>query len=157
NANPGVNITVTAAGPIDIKETLDPKSANYMHWYNPVVAVANPNAPAGCQIDPIVYPPTGTILHFLMHGSLDNYKNPSGGQNCPQRGGTLTSGQLTADDFAQWKMVTVRAPKAGEQPTPFWDIPTLRSATELVLAVPRVGFFSTPAFFANWQTNTSNQ
>jgi CTP:molybdopterin cytidylyltransferase MocA len=26
-----------------------------------------------------------------------------------------------------------------------------------VLNVPRVGFFSTPAFFANWQTNTSNQ
>jgi hypothetical protein len=26
-----------------------------------------------------------------------------------------------------------------------------------VLSVPRVGFFSTPAFFANWQTNVSNQ
>ncbi|HZU83334.1 MAG TPA: hypothetical protein VE987_10475, partial [Polyangiaceae bacterium] len=37
------------------------------------------------------------------------------------------------------------------------DLPSLRSATELVLAVPRVGFFSTPAFFANWQTNVSNQ
>ena len=33
----------------------------------------------------------------------------------------------------------------------------LRTSAELVLQIPRVGFFSTPAFFANWQTNTSNQ
>ena len=26
-----------------------------------------------------------------------------------------------------------------------------------MLTIPRVGFFTTPAFFANWQTNTSNQ
>ena len=35
--------------------------------------------------------------------------------------------------------------------------PSLRTATELLLTVPRIGFFSTPAFFANWQTNLSNQ
>jgi hypothetical protein len=157
-AYPTASITVTAQGTqADIKEILDPTSPNFMHWVNPAVAQANPNAPAGCQVDPIVYPPTGSILHFLMQGSLDNYKNPGGAGNCPQRGGTATSGQLTADDFAQWKMVTIRAPKAGEKPTAFFDIPTLRTTNELVLSVPRVGFFSTPAFFANWQTNTSNQ
>lgn len=32
----------------------------------------------------------------------------------------------------------------------------MRTGGELVLRVPRVGFFSTPAFFANWATNTSN-
>jgi len=36
-------------------------------------------------------------------------------------------------------------------------LPALRSATELVVSLPRLGFFTTPAFFANWQTNTSNQ
>jgi hypothetical protein len=30
-------------------------------------------------------------------------------------------------------------------------------ANELVLSTPRPGFFSTPAFFANWPTNQSNQ
>ena len=30
------------------------------------------------------------------------------------------------------------------------------ATTELVLATPRVGFMTTPAFFANWPTNTSN-
>ena len=54
-------------------------------------------------------------------------------------------------------MVTLRAPNAGEATSTFYDLPTLRSATTLVLSIPRLGFFSTPAFFANWQTNTSNQ
>jgi len=39
----------------------------------------------------------------------------------------------------------------------FYDLPALRPADELVLSIPRVGFFTTPAFFANWQTNISNQ
>src|SRR4029079_13702917 len=54
-------------------------------------------------------------------------------------------------------MVPIREPAAGEAITPFYDLPTLRSANELVLTIPRIGFFSTPAFFANWQTNISNQ
>ena len=33
----------------------------------------------------------------------------------------------------------------------------MRTGTELALRVPRVGFFTTPAFFGNWATNTSNQ
>ena len=53
--------------------------------------------------------------------------------------------------------MTVRRPKAPETVTTFYDLPALRAAQELVLSTPRVGFFSTPAFFANWQTNTSNQ
>ena len=65
--------------------------------------------------------------------------------------------QLTGTDFTTWKMVTVRPPAANEAVTSFYDLSTLRSATELVLRLPRVGFFTTPAFFANWQTNTSNQ
>jgi hypothetical protein len=76
--------------------------------------------------------------------------------SCGQSGGTANAPQLTASDFTSWKMVTLRAPNAGESTTAFYDLPTLRTATELVLTLPRLGFF-TPAFFANWQTNTSNQ
>jgi hypothetical protein len=54
-------------------------------------------------------------------------------------------------------MVTIRAPKKGESTTAFYDLPTLRAANELVLQIPRIGFFSTPAFFANWPTNISNE
>jgi hypothetical protein len=65
--------------------------------------------------------------------------------------------QLTAADFSDWTLVTIRAPKSGEAVSKFYDLPALRTATELVLSIPRVGFYSTPAFFANWPTNISNQ
>jgi hypothetical protein len=67
------------------------------------------------------------------------------------------SQQVAATDFTTWKLVTLRAPKTGEARTVFYDLPALRTASELVLQTPRVGFFSTPAFFANWPTNSSNQ
>jgi hypothetical protein len=56
-----------------------------------------------------------------------------------------------------WRPVTIRAPMAGEKLTPFYDLKTLRTKNEIVSRIPRVGFFSTAAFFANWQTNKSNQ
>jgi len=65
--------------------------------------------------------------------------------------------QFQPTDSSDWTMVTVRPPAAGEATSAFYDLPALRSATELVLQIPRAGFFTTPAFFANWQTNTSNQ
>jgi hypothetical protein len=155
-ANTGQMITVeAAAGPIPITDTLDPTSANYMHWYDPDVASANSTV-AGCTEDPIVYPPSGVTLHYLLYGSLDGRKNAAG-TSCPQTGGSATAAQLTTNDFTDWMMVSIRQPKAGEAVTRFYDLPTLRTATELVLSIPRVGFYSTPAFFANWQTNISNQ
>ncbi|HEY1960298.1 MAG TPA: DUF1585 domain-containing protein [Polyangiaceae bacterium] len=53
-------------------------------------------------------------------------------------------------------MVSIRAPKQGEATTTFYDAAGLESGSELVLSTPRVGFFTTPAFTANWQTNLSN-
>jgi hypothetical protein len=67
------------------------------------------------------------------------------------------SPQVADRDFTAWRLVTLRAPAAGEARTVFYDLPALRTASELVLSTPRVGFFSTPAFFANWPTNASNQ
>jgi hypothetical protein len=155
-ANPKLTLTVEAAqGPIPIAQTLDPQSPNYMVWYDPDVATLASTGP-GCAQDPITYPVGGDTLHYILTGALLARKNPAGG-SCGQLGGTAAGPQLTADDYATWKMVTIRPPAQGESPTAFYDLPTLRSATELVLVTPRVGFFSTPAFFANWQTNISNQ
>lgn len=155
-ANPKQQITVeTAGGPIPIAETLDPTSANYMHWYNPDAATEDSSI-AGCAMDPIVYSPSAFTLHWLLYGTLDGRNLPDG-TNCPNANGSATAAQLAASDFTDWTMVTIRPPKTGEATTTFYDLPTLRSATTLVLSIPRVGFFSTPAFFANWQTNTSNQ
>lgn len=156
-ANPKLTITAEAAqGPIPMSETLDPTSPNYMHWYDPDVATADSTLP-GCQSDPIVYPVSAGTLHYLLYGSLDGRKDPNGnGTNCSPVDGSSSAPQLQASDFSDWTMVTIRQPTAGEATTTFYDLPTLRTANELVLNIPRVGFFSTPAFAANWQTNTSN-
>lgn len=166
DANPNVSITVEAShGPIPITETLDPKSPNYMHWYYPDLANAGARA-AGCQQDPVVYQSNGggigglgtsnaLVLHGLLLGALDDYSSTSGSK-CQQYSGNLGDMQLQASDFSDWSLVTIRPPNQGEATTTFYDLPTLRSASTLVLNQPRAGFFSTPAFFANWATNTSN-
>jgi hypothetical protein len=156
-ANPNLTITVEAAqGPIPLTDSLDSKSANYMHFYDPDVATVNAGM-AGCQQDPIVYPATALTLHWLLLGALEGYPNSTkGGPRCNQFGGTAKAPQLQASDFSDWTMVNIRQPGAGEATTLFYDVPALRSATEIVLNIPRVGFFTTPAFFANWQTNKSN-
>ncbi|HSZ81471.1 MAG TPA: hypothetical protein VLA14_04270 [Polyangia bacterium] len=158
-ANAKQTITVEASvGPIPIAQTLDPTSPNYMHWYDPDVPTNDMNV-AGCAADPIVYAPSAATIHYLLYGALDGHKNPTtGGLNCPPSGGSATAPQLDATkDFSDWTLVTIRPPAGPEATTTFYDIPSLRAAKELVLSIPRAGFFSTPAFFANWQTNTSNQ
>jgi hypothetical protein len=155
-ANPALTITVEgASGPIAIAESVDPASPSYMHWFDPDLTTA-PSKVAGCEGDPIVYPASAITLHYLLYGSLDGRKTAAGVQ-CPPSGGSAVAPQFTLSDFSDWTMVTVRPPSAGEAITPFYDLPRLRGATELVLSMPRVGFYGTPAFFANWQTNTSNQ
>jgi hypothetical protein len=156
-AYPNNIITAEAsAGPIPIEQSVDPTSPNFMHWYDPDVAVAGAQIP-GCQQDPITFPASAATLHYLLYGSLDNRGKGTDGTPCGVFAGTAKAPQLQAGDFSDWTMVTIRTPNAGEAVTQFWDLPTLRSASELVLQIPRIGFFSTPAFFANWQTNTSNQ
>jgi hypothetical protein len=152
--NRHVAVTVTAAGPIPIEETLDPKSPNYMRWYDPDVATEQKLAE--CAGDPISLRPSAVALHYLLLGTLDGRRL----QNrffCPMVRGTAKAPQLTARDFADWTLVTLRPARAGERTLRFYDLPRLRAAKELALSLPRIGFFSTPAFFANWQTNVSNQ
>jgi hypothetical protein len=155
-AHPKQMITVEAAeGPIPISESIDPTSPNFMHWYDPDVSTSS--SVAGCTTDPVVLGPSSASLHYLLYGSIDGRKDPSNSStNCPPVSGTAAAPQLQTSDFSDWTMVTLRAPNAGESTATFYDLPTLRQATTLVLALPRVGFFSTPAFAANWQTNTSN-
>jgi len=155
SANPKVSIIAEAAqGPIPIADTLDPSNANYLHWYDPDVAL--PGKVAACAVDPIEFPSSSFAIHRLLYGSLDGWKGPDG-VACPPIAGSANAAQLSASDFADWQLVELRAPKKGEAISTFYDLPTLRTASELVVSLPRLGFFTTPAFFANWQTNTSNQ
>jgi hypothetical protein len=64
---------------------------------------------------------------------------------------------FTADDMSDWQWVTVQPKTSSDAYIQPYDLPTLRTTTTLKLALPRVGFFTTPAFLAIWNTNDSNQ
>lgn len=157
-ANPKLTLTLqNKAGAVAIEDSVNPDSPNYLHFYDADVGKL-PYAPqdSACQTDPIVMPANSYAIHFILYGAVAGHPNPAGG-NCPQRAGTLAGVQLTQADFTTWKMVTMRPPSGGEATTVFFNVPALRTSTELVLRTPRPGFFSTPGFQANWPTNQSNQ
>jgi hypothetical protein len=156
-ANAGLKVFMgTAQGPIPIEDTLNPASPNYLHWYSPDVATLTyANDPTCNNLDPISFNVNSQSIHALLYGEIPNHTGPSG--NCNNRQGSAMSQQVIATDFTAWKMVNIRPPNTGETHTRFFDLPLLRSTGELVLSIPRPGFFSTPAFFANWPTNSSNQ
>ena len=156
-ANTGLKVVMgTAQGPIPIADTLDPTNANYLHWYSPDVATLTyTNDPTCNNLDPISFNVSSQAIHALLYGEIPTHTGPSG--NCNNRQGSVMSQQVVDTDFTDWRMVTIRPPRTGEVHTRFFDLPLLRASSELVLSIPRPGFFSTPAFFANWPTNSSNQ
>jgi hypothetical protein len=157
-AFPGRELTVgTARGPIAFADTIDPASPSFMQWYSPDVAELTYGGQPACNgIDPITARISAAAVHGLLYGEIPNHPDTEG-KGCGNRAGSEMSEIVRATDFTAWKMITIREPRAGEARTVFYDLPALRAASELVLSTPRVGYFSTPAFFANWPTNASNQ
>jgi hypothetical protein len=139
-----VDPTTGLPAPIPFEETVDPASPHFMTLtFTPGVG------PNSACVDPVVL--TGGNAVRFMFRALFGSRGP----------GCIAAQEpslFTEDDWNTWRMVTVRAPRAGEERTTFWELPKLRDpkTTELVLATPRVGFFTTPAFLANWPTNQSN-
>jgi hypothetical protein len=130
---------------IPIAETLNPASPNFMKW--------NFQQPDPARYMPCAEPVTVTGARAIervfgaLFGSRDACQGaPSGGS------------QFTDADWNSWRMVEIRPPRGAEERTVFWDLAKLRdpATTELVMAMPRVGFMTTLGFFANWPTNPSN-
>ena len=158
-AHPGMKIVMeTAQGPIPIADSINPASPNFMHWYTPdLPGLVYPDTTCNA-LDPISFTVNAQALHAMLYGEIPNHPNgATPAKNCGNRAGSAMAQQVAATDFTSWKMVTIRPPRAGEATTAFYDLPTLRSASELVITTPHPGYFSTPAFFANWPTNASNQ
>ncbi len=153
-------------GTFPLAATLDAGSADYMNWNT---TINQPNAPAVCQANPLVWAqnsgmygsPTrngGWLNNFLfgriVHPSEACFLATSGaGVWAPEPRRT----QFSTAELTQWRMITIRAPGPTEKTSDFFDLAALRDSNELLTDTPRVGFFTTPAFFANWVTNTSNQ
>ena len=67
---------------------------------------------------------------------------------------------FTPDDVSDWSWVTITAKANPADRVPAiqpYDLPSLRATNTLSLSLPRVGFYTTPAFLALWNTNDSNQ
>jgi hypothetical protein len=135
-----------SSGPIPIEQSLQLGGPKFMNWYLPDVV------PMGCT-DPLVYKGSTVRVYQYLFGIVGATTAVGG---CPT-GINITAPTFVEADYSAWRMVRIRTPRAGEATTPFYDLRAMRSANELVLRVPRIGFFSTPAFFANWSTNASNQ
>lgn len=154
-ANPQLMITLEEAqGPIDPAVTANPASSQYMHWYTPGITTAYSDASCA-GVDPITIPASARTLHELFYGLIPAHTGKSGG--CAPNPANGAAAQLTGKDFTDWRMVTIRQPAPGETTTRFFDLASLRSTKEVVLHAAHPGFFTTPAFFANWPTNGSNQ
>ncbi len=71
---------------------------------------------------------------------------------------TLTTGTVLSDaDFADWHFVNVVPASAAHPGARFYDTDALRGASDVYLYQPRIGFFTTPAFLGNWDTNDGNE
>jgi hypothetical protein len=148
-ANPLLALTATSDLTIPMTDSLNPASPNYLVVSTGMAMpnCANPTRTFTGQDAPFQ-------LYSMLMGRVDTDKLAPDAVTC--RAFNMLTPIITDADFTDWHPVTMRLPKAGEVTTKFYDLAGLRGAKELVVNVPRLGFFSTPAFFANWSTNTSN-
>jgi hypothetical protein len=133
-----------------LADTLDPASPSYMIWPSPVAI------PTTCTtVTP--YQIKGAGMYRVLFEFLFGFgKYPPCYPNMTNQRFKPT---LSDADYGDWRMVTIHpmASSTGSTAPSFYDIPTLRTATDMSLRTPRQGFLGTLAFAANWGTNASNE
>lgn len=148
--DPNFSFTVKASANIPIEQSIDPKSPNYMVWSIPVPFRSCPLTERTLGNNKNT---SAVLFRFLMGVVPDGNDAPGMPITCRRFG---VAGPLQENDFEDWHTVTIRPPAKGESTETFWDLPALRTKRELVLNIPRVGFFTTVPFFANWPTTSGN-
>jgi hypothetical protein len=152
--------------PIPLAETMDRNSPNFLVFDDVAPTTATGNVNTNCR-----------GVGFLDAAGVTQFRNsPPGGYSqlfqrlighTPQTTPFANSPDdcnahgsrpyLTVEDTADWTWVTVNKLPVGQKGTiEIFDLPRLRAATQLDLVLPRVGFYTTPAFLALWNTNDSN-
>lgn len=140
---------------IPLSDTLDPNSPDYLVFSDlPPSANATSFLQPTCQNDGQQRQFSGYAQLFQrLLGFTPRYPFAASPQ-CWEHG---SKPYYTTSDLTDWQWVTIRPLASGEKLIQPFDLPTLRTTTTLPLNLPRVGFFTTPAFLALWQTNNSNQ
>ena len=164
-ANPGFKFTLTAkAGVIPLSETLDRQSPNYMIFYAPQLIGAAYDGL--CPQDPIVYDgrtgqsSVSVSLYVTLQGKPKSFSVPDANgkeHNCQPPAFPAAYQPLTVADSQQWHMVEIVQAGPDQGVSSVLDLVNFRTGGNLLLRTPRVGFFTTPSFLAEWNTNNSNQ
>jgi hypothetical protein len=140
---------------IPLEQTLDSTNANYMVFddqppMNPISFQLSPTCQGMAQVNAY----TGySQLFQRLFGFTPRY--PYVAQPMCWEHASLP--YYTTSDLTDWRPVTLHALGAGEARIQPYDLPSLRKANALGLTLPRVGFYTTPAYLALWNTNDSNQ
>jgi hypothetical protein len=144
---------------IPIEQIVDPASPNYLTFAD-IAPMVNNRAPTiVCRgTAGMVNSFNGfSTLFQVMLGLIPQYSTTANGVTTDVCDRHSSRPYFTLSDVSDWQWVNVRPLAAGETRLMPYNLPALRQATELGLALPRVGFFTTPAFLALWNTNDSNQ
>ena len=176
--------SVTAKENIPLADSGNPSSPNYLKFYAPDLPTmygeydgqTKDTADYCSQIDPVVMNAgTGFALgsnlaawlYSFLKGEnfwyFDRPQSQSGARWCQAGGGTTDSHNVTHQaaitdaDYQDWRMVTILPVTAQDPETRFFDIVGNRASSTLHLYAQRVGYFTTPSFFAQYPTNLSNQ
>ena len=159
---------------IPLTDSLNPQSPNYMTFDD-----EKPTSSSGFLLQPTcqgVGDMVGTAKTVVTFGgaSSGGFSNPTGGYaqlfqrligytprypflaqpDCWEH---PSKPYMTDGDVADWRWVTIATKASSDAYVQPYDLPTLRNLTTVKLAMPRVGFYTTPAFLALWNTNDSNQ
>lgn len=140
--------TFTTAS-IPASRALNPASADFMKFTATDPRVV-PSC-AGTQISD-----TSANAPRTAFRAMFGYFTRIGPDGCRGEANVRGDALLQESDFDDWRLVTVRQPGATETGTQFYELEAIRASDELVVKTPRVGFFTTPAFFATWPTNEDN-
>jgi hypothetical protein len=157
----------TSSTPIPIEDIIDPGSPNYLTFSDePPINDTCGNFLTNCrdsgQVHEFGHPgfgsddgPTGGYAQLFQRLIGFTTRHPFlGSPPCWEH---CSKPYFTDSDVSDWRMVTIEAKPDGERYLQPYDLPGIRGAASLRLKLPRVGFFTTPAFLALWNTNDSNQ
>jgi len=142
-----------------LADTLNPASPSYLVFGYAAPTSTTGRGPSGttCAGDTTkvsTYPGSTNLFHVLL-GVVDR-DSTNNGQGSTKLGcfEHAIAPYFTASDLSDWQMTTI---VNSGTPIASYDLPGLRTATTLPSRLPRVSFFTTPAFLAVWNTNDSNQ
>lgn len=160
---PKLVVTIQDQKQISTSDSSNPNSANFGIFYQPGLSASAATLNANCLPYPgqVQYPPQGLAsgwtwyLYLAWTDGAWTYTGKNGYQ-CTVKTTTPMAGDRS-NDSNDWRMVNVRLPQATERPDTLFVWDKLRTSNELILSLPRVGYFTTAPFLATWQTNVSNQ